>query len=277
MDDENLTQTPTEDLEKLFSELEPAEIEKAVKEEGSESAAEPGEALESDEGKPKNGNLTIALQQERERYRNERERRLQLEARLDTLERFVKPAEQVESEPEEDIDPYLDTPEFVKKEVEKTRRDFQKQLQEIQAKTQNDLVVSRIQMDEAELERLGQLQEYRELVNLVDPEHFFYKHMQNTPGALDNIYAAPRPAKAALEIAKSLKRQDPKYAADEREALKQELRKELMQELVKKVKGNKTVSPVGLSNLSSETGDTKVKEKDPRRMSYEDLERAARE
>ena len=212
--------------------------------------------------------------------RREREARISAEAERDAIRQILLEAsrgrEETPAEQEEEFDPVLETDKYIQAREATLRKEFEQRLNDMERKQQGNLVATKIAADETELERKGEIEEYKELVNIQDPEHFFYQYVKATPGALESIYAHPRPAIRALEIARNLKMRDPAYAQSQKSSLKQEIRKEVMQEILgmlkSKTSGNK--KSTSISSLSS-APDSKLDKgnADVRKLSYEEIER----
>ena len=258
MPEDNLLDLSNDELEALITETGVDVLEEVAKEESVESTATAEQEDEQiEDTKPNKGNLNVALQQERERMRQEREARIQAEAERDAIRQILFDAsrgnEETPAEQEEEIDPVLETDRYILSRETKLRKEFEQRLNDLERKQQSELLATKIAADEAELDRKGELDEYYELVNTRDPEHFFYQYVKSTPGALDAIYAHPRPVMRALEIARNLKMRDPEYAATQKQKQKEDLRKEVKQEILNmlksKVSGQKT--PASISKLSS--------------------------
>lgn len=284
MDEDNLISTSDDDLEKLFQDVEPEQIESAVKEATGSAAVEPedqgGDGSPPDTKSDKSGgDLRVALKQERERIQQERERRVAAEARLEMLEQMLKGQKEdgfessiIEDEP----DPYLETDQYVQFHKERTKQELTTEIAKIEARMQGELIRSKISMDEALLEKSGELDEYRELVNLSDPEHFFAKYVAETPKVLDKIYAHPRPAWYAKELAKNVRAMsDPTYAKAQQDKLEADAEARALRKLLEKIKSKSAnvSGAVGLADVSSSTGSGKKDNSNWRRLSDADLEK----
>ena len=278
-EDTKLVETSDEELEKLFADVDPEELEKAVTEGDPAPPEEKQETSQETEAKSsQSGDLGVALRQEREKLQREREARIALAARMEQMERLLSSnKEPAPSDDEQEPDPYIDTPEYVKFHTDKARQEAQAEVNKVRSQMTGELVRSKISMDEALLEKSGELDEYYDLVNLQDPDHFFAKFVEETPGILDKIYASARPAKAALDLARNAKvARDPEYAKKQESQLLEKAEKAAMKKILEKLKSKSANAKgaVGISDLSSQTGKAKQGSNDPRKMSTEDLEKA---
>jgi hypothetical protein len=293
---DNLRDMSDEQLEALAFDLEP-EGQEAVKESDesapSEPEAQPAEevqlegmdvdsldlGLNEDESKaPKNiqQNLTRALQIERDRRR---EAEKQMSQVLELLQRQQAQVPQTLPEPvaeEIEPDPFLDPEGFIQKKLAERDEVYRREISELKQAQ----ISQKVSASEDDLKKSGELDEYYQLVNLTDPNHPFYRLVQSNPGVMDKIYAHPKPAQYALEIARNQRMSDPEFAKQRVESLREQIRKEEEAKALKKVQellGKKTsgvTGPQGVSRLSSATGNNVVA-KDIRRMTDAELEAAA--
>jgi hypothetical protein len=293
---DNLRDMSDEQLEALAFDLEP-EGQEAVKESDesapSEPEAQPAEevqlegmdvdsldlGLNEDESKaPKNiqQNLTRALQIERDRRR---EAEKQMSQVLELLQRQQAQVPQTLPEPvaeEIEPDPFLDPEGFIQKKLAERDEVYRREISELKQAQ----IGQKVSASEDDLKKSGELDEYYQLVNLTDPNHPFYRLVQSNPGVMDKIYAHPKPAQYALEIARNQRMSDPEFAKQRVESLREQIRKEEEAKALKKVQellGKKTsgvTGPQGVSRLSSATGNNVVA-KDIRRMTDAELEAAA--
>lgn len=296
MELDNLRDMSDEQLEALAFDLEP-EGQEAVKESDesapSEPEAQPAEevqlegmdvdsldlGLNEDESKaPKNiqQNLTRALQIERDRRR---EAEKQMSQVLELLQRQQAQVPQTLPEPvaeEIEPDPFLDPEGFIQKKLAERDEVYRREISELKQAQ----ISQKVSASEDDLKKSGELDEYYQLVNLTDPNHPFYRLVQSNPGVMDKIYAHPKPAQYALEIARNQRMSDPEFAKQRVESLREQIRKEEEAKALKKVQellGKKTsgvTGPQGVSRLSSATGNNVVA-KDIRRMTDAELEAAA--
>ena len=296
MELDNLRDMSDEQLEALAFDLEP-EGQEAVKESDesapSEPEAQPAEevqlegmdvdsldlGLNEDESKaPKNiqQNLTRALQIERDRRR---EAEKQMSQVLELLQRQQAQVPQTLPEPvaeEIEPDPFLDPEGFIQKKLAERDEVYRREISELKQAQ----IGQKVSASEDDLKKSGELDEYYQLVNLTDPNHPFYRLVQSNPGVMDKIYAHPKPAQYALEIARNQRMSDPEFAKQRVESLREQIRKEEEAKALKKVQellGKKTsgvTGPQGVSRLSSATGNNVVA-KDIRRMTDAELEAAA--
>lgn len=297
MELDNLRDMSDEQLEALALDLEP-EGEEAVKETDesapSEPEAQPAEDVQPegmdvgdldidltsvDPKDPKNiqQNLTRALQIERERRREAEKHMSQM---LELMQRQqVAPQTQqptVEETVEVEPDPFLDPEGFIQKKLAERDEVYRREIAELKQAHVNQKVAS----SEEELRKSGELDEYYQLVNLTDQNHPFYRLVQSNPSLMDRIYAHPKPAQFALEIARNQRMSDPEFAKQRMESLREQIRKEEEEKAIKKVqdllkkKTSGVTGPQGVSRLSSATGSSTFA-KDIRRMSDSELEAAA--
>lgn len=293
---DNLRDLSDEQLEALALDLEPP-VEEAVKEtddsapsepevqqaediqpEGSDDSSLDVDILDDDIKSPKNiqQNLTRALQIERDRRR---EAEKQMSQMLEILQRQQTQAPQIEPEPvaeEIEPDPFLDPEGFIQKKLAERDEIYRREIAELKQAQ----ISQKVSASEEDLKKSGELDEYYQLVNLTDPNHPFYRLVQSNPGVMDKIYAHPKPAQYALEIARNQRMSDPDFAKQRMESLREQIRKEEEAKAMKKVQellGKKTsgvTGPQGVSRLSSATGNNVVA-KDIRRMTDAELEAAA--
>lgn len=302
MELDNLRDLSDEQLEALALDLEPEGTD-AVKEPDAPATSEP-EAEAADEVQPEGNvdesvpdldellaqvsvedkapkniqqNLTRALQIERDRRR---EAEKQMSQMLEILQRQQQVAQpQVEAEPEveeEAPDPFLDPEGFIQRKLDERDRLYRKEIEELKQAH----VGQKIAASEEDLRKSGDLDEYYQLVNLTDPNHPFYRLVHNTPGTLDKIYAHPKPAQFALELARNQQMADPDIAKKRMESLREQIRKEEEAKALKKVqellakKTSNVSAPRGISRMSSATGSANFA-KDIRRMTDAELEASA--
>lgn len=293
---DNLRDLSDEQLEALALDLEPP-VEEAVKEtddsapsepevqqaediqpEGSDDSSLDVDILDDDIKSPKNiqQNLTRALQIERDRRR---EAEKQMSQMLEILQRQQTQAPRIEPEPvaeEIEPDPFLDPEGFIQKKLAERDEIYRREIAELKQAQ----ISQKVSASEEDLKKSGELDEYYQLVNLTDPNHPFYRLVQSNPGVMDKIYAHPKPAQYALEIARNQRMSDPDFAKQRMESLREQIRKEEEAKAMKKVQellGKKTsgvTGPQGVSRLSSATGNNVVA-KDIRRMTDAELEAAA--
>lgn len=293
---DNLRDLSDEQLEALALDLEPP-VEEAVKEtdesapsepevqqaediqpEGSDDSSLDVDILDDDIKSPKNiqQNLTRALQIERDRRR---EAEKQMSQMLEILQRQQTQAPQIEPEPvaeEIEPDPFLDPEGFIQKKLAERDEIYRREIAELKQAQ----ISQKVSASEEDLKKSGELDEYYQLVNLTDPNHPFYRLVQSNPGVMDKIYAHPKPAQYALEIARNQRMSDPDFAKQRMESLREQIRKEEEAKAMKKVQellGKKTsgvTGPQGVSRLSSATGNNVIA-KDIRRMTDAELEAAA--
>lgn len=248
-----------------------------------EEKSAPSESVESST----EGDLNVALRKERERTRAERDARIAAEAKLeqyrareDAWREATRTKDSAKSDDEEELDPVLDAAEITKRELAKQREELRKELEDIRKEQQGALIAHRVATGESDLQRTNELDEYNDLVNIRDPDHFFFQYVSKTPGVLDTIYAAPNPPRYALELARNLKLSDPAYAKQREDKLREKVRAEeraRLQELLRnKVKVDKGAPP-SVSRMTSDASGTKQFHADVRKMSSDELERAAYE
>lgn len=251
-----------------------------VQPEGSDDALDL-DLLDLDPKSPKSiqQNLTRALQNERARRR---ETEKQMSQMLELLQN--QQAQQTyQTQPvvedaldEEEPDPFLDPEGFIQRKLEERDRIYQQEIAELKQAQ----ISQKISASEEDLRKVGEIDEYYQLVNLTDPNHPFYRLVQNTPNLLNQIYAHPKPAQYALEIARNQRMADPAFAKQRVETLREQIRKEEEAKAMKKVqdllkkKTSGVTGPQGVSRLSSATGNNVVA-KDIRGMSDAELEAAA--
>ena len=282
-DEIDLSTLSDEEIENLANDLtkdEPAES-------SSESAPEAPEVTQpdddvqedeqadvSEEPEQKRGNLNVALQKERDRRRDAEATVRQLTELLAQNSRRAPEPEPV-AEEEEVPDPFLDPENYVKYELEKRDRQYRQEIESLRQKQ----VAADIRRSEQGLKQSGELEEYYELVNLKDANHPFAKLVNNTPGLMDRILNHDDPARYALEIARNQQiALNPDYATKKTEQLREQIRKEerdrLLKELLNKSRGP-VKGPRSVASLSSNATGTSKATKDYRQMSDAELEAAA--
>jgi len=282
-DEIDLSTLSDEEIENLANDLtkdEPAES-------SSESAPEAPEVTQpdddvqedeqadvSEEPEQKRGNLNVALQKERDRRRDAEATVRQLTELLAQNSRKAPEPEPV-AEEEEVPDPFLDPENYVKYELEKRDRQYRQEIESLRQKQ----VAADIRRSEQGLKQSGELEEYYELVNLKDANHPFAKLVNNTPGLMDRILNHDDPARYALEIARNQQiALNPDYATKKTEQLREQIRKEerdkLLKELLNKSRGP-VKGPRSVASLSSNATGTSKATKDYRQMSDAELEAAA--
>jgi hypothetical protein len=292
---DNLRDLSDEQLEALALDLEP-DGEDAVKETDDSATSEPEaqqaedvqpegsddaldlDLLDLDPKSPKNiqQNLTRALQIERERRRDAEKQMSQILDLLKAQQTQAQPAQYEAPVEEDEPDPFLDPEAFIQRKLEERDRIYQQEIAELK-QTQ---ISQKISASEEDLRKAGEIDEYYQLVNLTDPNHPFYRLVQNTPNLLNQIYAHPKPAQYALEVARNQRMADPAFAKQRVESLREQIRKEEEAKALKKVqdllkqKTSGVTGPQGVSRLSSATGNNVVA-KDIRRMTDAELEAAA--
>ncbi len=295
MELDNLRDLSDEQLEALALDLEP-DGEDAVKETDDSATSEPEaqqaedvqpegsddaldlDLLDLDPKSPKNiqQNLTRALQIERERRRDAEKQMSQILDLLKAQQTQAQPAQYEAPVEEDEPDPFLDPEAFIQRKLEERDRIYQQEIAELK-QTQ---ISQKISASEEDLRKAGEIDEYYQLVNLTDPNHPFYRLVQNTPNLLNQIYAHPKPAQYALEVARNQRMADPAFAKQRVESLREQIRKEEEAKALKKVqdllkqKTSGVTGPQGVSRLSSATGNNVVA-KDIRRMTDAELEAAA--
>lgn len=282
-DEIDLSTLSDEEIENLANDLtkdEPAES-------SSESAPEAPEVTQpdddvqedeqadvSEEPEQKRGNLNVALQKERDRRRDAEATVRQL---TELLSQNSRKAPEPEPELEEEIapDPFLDPENYVKYELEKRDRQYRQEIESLRQRQ----VAADIRRSEQGLKQSGEIEEYYELVNLKDANHPFAKLVNNTPGLMDRILNHDDPARYALEIARNQQiALNPEYATKKTEQLREQIRKEerdkLLKELLNKSRGP-VKGPRSVASLSSNATGTSKATKDYRQMSDAELEAAA--
>lgn len=282
-DEIDLSTLSDEEIENLANDLtkdEPAES-------SSESAPEAPEVTQpdddvqedeqadvSDEPEQKRGNLNVALQKERDRRRDAEATVRQL---TELLSQNSRKAPEPEPVAEEEItpDPFLDPENYVKYELEKRDRQYRQEIESLRQRQ----VAADIRRSEQGLKQSGEIEEYYELVNLKDANHPFAKLVNNTPGLMDRILNHDDPARYALEIARNQQiALNPEYATKKTEQLREQIRKEerdkLLKELLNKSRGP-VKGPRSVASLSSNATGTSKATKDYRQMSDAELEAAA--
>jgi hypothetical protein len=239
-----------------------------------EDVQEDEQADVSEEPEQKRGNLNVALQKERDRRRDAEATVRQL---TELLSQNSRKAPEPEPELEEEIapDPFLDPENYVKYELEKRDRQYRQEIESLRQKQ----VAADIRRSEQGLKQSGELEEYYELVNLKDANHPFAKLVNNTPGLMDRILNHDDPARYALEIARNQQiALNPEYATKKTEQLREQIRKEerdkLLKELLNKSRGP-VKGPRSVASLSSNATGTSKATKDYRQMSDAELEAAA--
>ena len=282
-----------EDLEALAFDLNPDSSDKedeSTDESSAEAVADAaddedeGEQTEEDapEVQPR-GNLTNALREARSETRAERDARIQAETQLRIMEQQLRQLTQYQQpsqqESEESELSFLEDPDaYIERRMAAKTQDVQRVIDQIKAEN----ATLKIQMAEAALSPEDQ-QDYRELVNLNDPDHFFKQWVDSTPGALQAIFNAQNPVQYALRVARNLqvatnrdvfdskvKEREASIRRDERERVLKELQGKVVERTKSSVK-----SPQSVARLSGSTGNFKASDKDPRRMSNAELEEAA--
>lgn len=302
MELDNLRGLSDEQLEALALDLEP-EGEEAVKESDVSAPSEPeaGAAEEvqpegnvdedalnlddlllevtEDVKSPKNiqQNLTRALQIERDRRREAEKNMSQMLEMLQRQQAQPAPAPVVEPEVEEEVpDPFLDPEGFIQRKLDERDRLYRQEIEELKQAH----VSQKISASEEDLRRSGEIDEYFKLVNLTDPNHPFYRLVHNSPGTLDKIYAHPKPAQFALELARNQQMTDPDVAKKRMDEIREQIRKEEEAKALKKIqellakKTSNVSAPRGINRMSSATGSANFA-KDIRRMSDSELEASA--
>lgn len=282
-DEIDLSTLSDEEIENLANDLtkeEPADTTSEAAPEAPEVTQKEDEVQEeeqadvSEEPEQKRGNLNIALQKERDRRREAEATVRQL---TELLTQNSRKAPEPEPEPEEEVtpDPFLDPENYVKYELEKRDRQYRQELESLRQKQ----VAADIRRSEQGLKQSGELEEYYELVNLKDADHPFAKLVNNTPGLMDRILNHDDPARYALEIARNQQiALNPEYATKKTEQLREQIRKEerdkLLKELLSKSRGP-VKGPKSVASLSSNATGTSKATKDYRQMSDAELEAAA--
>lgn len=228
---------------------------------------------------PKNiqQNLTRALQIERDRRREAEKNMSQMLEMLQRQQTQNTPAPvEAPAVEEETPDPFLDPEGFIQRKLDERDRLYRREIEELKQAH----VGQKVSASEEDLRRSGEIEEYFKLVNLTDPNHPFYQLVHNTPGTLDKIYAHPKPAQFALELARNQQMTDPELAKSRIDSLREQIRKEEEAKALKKVqellakKTSNVAAPRGVNRLSSATGSATFA-KDIRRMTDAELEASA--